>query len=114
MDELRTHLEGNIAVLLPPEQLNHVVLMVYGVLRRAVEDGADSLHLTSEHLVWSKGNMPLGELRINYTQPAVSFRDALTTIVARDPMVQRYVQLTAASPDTLAYAIVEHPLMQAA
>lgn len=114
MEELRTHLESNTSQFFPPQELNHVLLMVYGILRRAVEDGADSLCLDSTHFQWSRQGTLLGEFRIDYVGPSVSFRAMLQTIVARDPVVRSHLQLVAESPQELTYALEEAPVLQAA
>jgi hypothetical protein len=114
LDELRIHLDGNTSKLFPPEELNHVLLMVYGVLRRAVLDGSDTLHLGLTRVTWSRQGAPLGELRIDYTTPAVSFRAALKTIVVRDPIVQRHLQLIGETPQELIYVLQDMAELHAA
>jgi hypothetical protein len=114
MNELRAHLEGNTSQLFPPQELNHVLLMVYGVLRRAVRDGADQFTLTPTRLQWSRQGTPLGEFRTEPPKPAISFRAMLEKIVARDPIVQQHLQLVAESPEELTYRLQDVPVEQAA
>ncbi len=112
MDELRTHLNGNTSRIFRPEELNEIILMVYGVLRRAVLEQCDTLTLTPAAFTWSKQGTPIGTFRIVGVKPAMSFRTALQTVVARDSVVQRHLQLVVDSPQQIDYRIQDVPTLQ--
>ncbi len=113
MDELRTHLEASKRSIFPPTELNEVLLMVYNIIRRAVLEECDTLQLTPTHFVWSKQGVPVGTFPINQVKPSVSFRDMLLKIVARDPIVQRHLQLVAETTDELTYRLQDVPVAHA-
>ena len=112
MEELRAHLEASKRSIFPPAELNEVLLMVYNIIRRAVLEQCDTLTLTPRSFVWSRQGTPVGEFPIDRMRPSVSFRAMLEKIVARDPVVQRHLQLVAETQDELNYALQDVPVAQ--
>ena len=86
-----------------------MLLSVYNVLVWMVRDQGDLLCLAPTHFVWSKQGTRVGRFRIDGVRPRMSFREALQTFLARDPVVQRHLQLVAESPQELTYRLQNVP-----
>lgn len=96
-DELVRHVRQAASGPFAPEELNEVLLMVYNILGKATRDGADTLTVTPTAFRWTRADEPTGVWQTDAIPTTVSFRDELHRILARDTIVQRYVQLVEAS-----------------
>ena len=114
MNELRAYLLRNEIGDFQPSELNYVLLITYNVLKWTVRDHADTLCLNTTEFMWSKQGAPIGTFRIDDIKPTMSFREALQTIVARDPIVQHHMELVTESPQELTYRIHDTPVTRAA
>lgn len=96
------HIEhDNLAALFGNETYNEVLRSLYLVIRRAVTDGADSLILTPDRLVWRKGHNTLGQLSLNYPEMFSRFRTALHNLLFQDDVIRVALEIVSETENTV-------------
>ena len=106
MSELREHLAHQPAANFRPSELNHIILMVYNVLKAAVRDGCDTLRITPHDATWIREGLPVGQLP-QFSRQTMSFRAALECILERDEIVRKHLVRVAETPDEVIYRLTD-------
>lgn len=103
-NDFEQHLQQKPHALFPREELSEPLLMLYGLLARAVRDGADTVAVRDSGIVWSRGDAVLGQ----FPCPAgasPTFREALPMILRRDTVASRHLKAIGEAPGELRYQI---------
>lgn len=106
MHELEQYLADDCDVPFAPDELNHIVLMVYNFLRAAVRKGCDTLRFTVHDVTWIRDGCPVGQFQESPLQTE-TFRAAMERIFARDEAIRRHLRPVAATPDEAIYRIID-------
>ncbi len=106
MSELQENLAHQPAAHFRPSELNHIILMVYNILKAAVRDGCDTLRFTSHDATWIRGGYPIGQFPQSPRQ-TMSFRAAMERILERDEIVRKYLTRVAETPDEVIYRLTD-------
>lgn len=73
-------------------ELNHVLLMMYNILNRALRDDADTLHFEEPAIRWSRAGNDLGQFDLSMLPTPAAFHAAFTLMCDRDADVRAHVR----------------------
>ena len=94
MKDIVHHIENDDLVALRPRHYNNLTRGLYIIIRRAFLDGADTLCLNADGLVWEQDNRQLGEHPYpNLPSMQRSYRDGFYRILKYDEIVRACVTI---------------------
>lgn len=93
--------QDNLVELFGNQKSNEVLMSLYAVIKRAVTDGADSLILTPDRLIWRKGHNELGQLSLNHPEMYRRFRTALHSLFFQDDVIRVALEIVSETENTL-------------
>lgn len=104
MNNFIAYLENGFDLIFIQGAYNNLHRDLYGVSAAAIKMEADTLSISSTHVIVSKKGIPVREWDLSgWEGMSQSFRRGLQTILRHDERVRAHIQLTVDSPEVVTY-----------
>jgi hypothetical protein len=106
-----TELGQHVRRLFPSSEWNEVIWQVYRMMSAVLTTAdCDTWTITPTHFIWSRAGQPVNSFSIVKTPPQrLGYDAAFDRIIARDVLVQKYVQLIAKTHTHAIYRLLSAP-----